>query len=298
MREQSKKLGPSQNEGLIARVNFQADRVILTPAIGSNPEKLKKKIAQEKLFRQLTTNIPYLYHPQILKEDDQNAIYEIERAQGFNLTPNKTQIQGGGMTEFFKNVSTRNKAKSVITYLRTIDALNQAGYCFVDHKADSVFITPLKNQISIVDTDAIQKQEGGIWQRELQGGLDEILRAFFYRGMSLDNYYLIPATIARAIKNLEHYQSAHQLVTELEGWMKGEKIDNTWKTLGTDPKSFLILLNKNLRSDFIREKIEETDFTQATDYQIDILEAMIYQLMILQDGEPQSFDKFRLGIKS
>jgi hypothetical protein len=286
---------PIPNEGRTALVTFQNDRVVLTPSIGSNKDRLNQKIQNEKKFQEITASIPGLYHPKILREDPQIGRYEIERATGFNLTGQKAQVQGGGMVDFF-HIPIPFKAEAMLTYLQTIDAVNQAGYCFVDHKSDSVFIDPQKKQVSIVDTDALTEQLNDAWERELQGGLQDVLRRFFTRGLEAkDSWTLIPGGASIVISNLETYKSAHEAVKALEGWMQGEKtIDYGYS--GADPKTHFELLSQPLKSPEMEAKVRSADYSHMTDSQHDFLESELYTALFFKSEEPQSFDKYSLGI--
>jgi hypothetical protein len=289
---------PVPNEGLIARVAFQSDRVILTPSLGSNRDRLNRKIQNEKKFREITASIPGLYHPKILKEDPVTARYEIEKATGLNLTAQRGQVQGGGMVDFF-HVPTEYKAEAMLTYLRAVDAVNQAGFCFVDHKSDSVFIDAQRKRVSIVDADALEVQSKGAWERELQGGLQKVLRTFFTRNIGTsDSWTLIPAGPAIVIDGLDQYKSAHDAAKALEGWMKGEKTIHYGGYGTSSPKEHMELLARPLHSGEMDTRIQETDFGHITDYQRDMLEADIYVAQLFRSEEPQSIDKFSLGIRN
>jgi len=284
------------NEGLIARVTFQDDRVVLTPSIGSNRDRLNRKIQNEKKFRDLTASVPGLYHPKILREDPSTGRYEIERAKGFNLTSGRGQIQGGGMVDFF-HVPIPFKAEAMLTYLRAIDSVNQAGYCFVDHKSDSVFIDSNSKRVSIVDTDALEVYKSGAWERELRGGLPKVLRTFFTRDIGTkDEWTLIPAGPTIVIDGLKSYKSAHEAVVALEGWMRGEKTIHYGGFGVSGTKDHFDLLVSPLKSPEMEAKVRSTDFTHVTDYQRDMLEAEIYTASLFKSEEPQAIDKFVLGI--
>lgn len=285
---------PIANEGLTARVVFQGDRVILTPSVGSNPARLNRKIQNEKKFQEITASVPGLYQPKILSEDQQVGRYEIEKATGFNLTSMRTQVQGGGMVEFF-HIPTPFKSEAMLTYLRAIDSVNQAGYCFVDHKSDSVFIDPQRKQISVVDADALTEQRDGAWNREINGGLKNVLSTFFTRNIGKsDSWTLIPAGPAIVISNLETYKSAHEAVVALEGWMRGKK--TIYYGVISDPKGHFQLLARSLKSPEIDAKIQSADYGHITDYQRDMLETEIYTALLFKSEEPQAIDKFSLGI--
>jgi hypothetical protein len=284
------------NEGRIARVTFQDDRVILTPSMGSNPDRLNRKVQNEKKFNDITTGIPGLHQLKVLYEDQQSGRYEVERAPGFNLTSIRSQVQGGGMVDFF-HIPIPFKANAMLTYLKVIDVVNSAGYCFVDHKSDSVFIDPQRKQISIADVDALTEQKNGAFQREIQGGLQDVLKSFFTRGIKKDPWTLIPAGPTIVTSNLENYKSAHEAVLVLEGWVRGEKTISYSGDEPSGPKRHFELLTRSLKSSEMEAKIQSIDYEHITDYQRDIFEAEIYTALLFKSEEPQAIDRFCLGIK-
>lgn len=290
--------GSVSNEGLTAHVVFQEDKVILTPSIGSSPDKLSKKIQNEKKFQELTVGVPSLHQPRILTEDQKLGRYEIERAIGFNLTSMRGQVQGGGMVDFF-HIPISFKAEAMLTYLRAIDAVNQAGYCFVDHKPDSIFIDPQNQQISIVDTDALTEQKNGAWEREIKGGLEEVLTSFFTRNIGWkDSWTLIPAGINIVTSKLSDYKSAHEVIAVLGGWMQGKKTI-AYGLIDIKPKEHFELLSRPLKSfkSEVETKIKSADYEHLTDFKRDLLESEIYTALLYESEEPQSLDRYSLRLQ-
>lgn len=286
--------------GSIAKVSFLPDRVVMTPALGANREGLAKKIQHEKLFRSLTRGITGLYHPRFILEDEKAGKYEIERATGFNLTTQRGQIHGGGLTEFFR-IPTPFKTDAMITYLKAISAVNKGGYAFVDHKGDSVFINPNLNRISVVDADAIEPNKAdNVWKRELtENRLQKMLRRFFTRDSGVDNEsFLTPAGPSIVIDSLSNCSNAEEAINLLDGWRQGKSVIPYNRVSREKMKGNFEFLASSLNSPELNERIKALDLGPMSDFQVDMLETDLYTGILLKSEEPQMIDKHLLGVNN
>lgn len=215
----------NQLMGKTAVAHLHEDTVSLSTQFGSPGEKeaLQQKIELLDTLRELTAGIDGLVIPRVLDRDDARGEYLVDRAQGWNLSEQQGFKQGG--IRGFMDLPIETKVKGLTTYLKVIGRLNEAGWAFVDHKPDSVFIDQ-NGVITIVDADGMEKQKDPwITDQNDRGGIQEVAQNFFSRGMdklSLGETpdLLMPAGVKVVMSNLDSTASARLAAERIEGWMK------------------------------------------------------------------------------
>jgi hypothetical protein len=212
--------------GKIASVTLDGPYATLSPNLTSGMDwnHLRHKVEQEQLFGQLVAGVPGFKVPKVLETDQQKSTVITERATGLNLSAKRAEAQGSDKDFFEIPIETR--AGFLVTYLRAIDAINQQGYAFNDHKIDSVFIDPLTNTVTVVDAEGIDSgySQENAFQREFSGDMESVLRSFFNRGwIDVDEFNdIIPAGIDLILSNKSKYSTAGKMADAIEKYLRGE----------------------------------------------------------------------------
>ena len=275
--------------GNFAKVRMLQTKVIIEPksVLPTAIADINQKMENQQIFNEMFSNSEGINICPIKEKDRTKGRYVVERAQGITLSNIDEEREGN--IEDFLSLSIDAKTKGILIYLRMIKELNSNGYSFQDHKGDSIFIQKVPENrssctLSIIDAGSITKNDTQeeSWESELRGGLKDTLKSFFTRGNNMaDMVSLIPTGLKTILDRIDTYPNADSLLSEVRAYVRGGKMINSFDF--NEKKSQILTEFNHLKDTSLKNALENRDFSQLSQYEIERFESLLKTLVILEN---------------